>query len=141
MMREDDELEYNAILNNNLIDEILNTIAEIRNNATNLFETLPDMEFFESLQLSCEPDIFFEGMILSLKNEVLAKQARTFKLKRIRKDKIRSELAKLKVNYKENANQIYALELLLDTIIEQELKEELIKYEKFHRLNDEKARL
>jgi exonuclease III len=136
--KEADAIEYNAMLNGTVTQEITNQILEFRQNAFNIYESLPDMEFFESLPLSCAPDLFFEAMIMSLKNELLAKQAKIYKLKRLRKEKLRLELSELKRDYLNNANTIFELEWQLDNLIETELKEELSKYEKFHRLNDEK---
>jgi hypothetical protein len=75
---------------------------------------------------------------MSLKNEVLAKQAKIFKIKRLQKDNLRKELSILKKDNLNNAIEIFAKERQLDSLIESKLKEELLKYKKFHRLNDEK---
>jgi exonuclease III len=136
--READQTEYEHVLAGTLSDVITDRILELRRNAADILESLPDLEFFENLPLSCEPDLFFEGLIMSLKNEILAKQSKIFKLKRLRKDTLRKELITLKKDYLNNSDQIFLKERQLDNLIECDLKEELLKYEKFHRLNDEK---
>jgi hypothetical protein len=53
----------NGPVNNELIGEALA-----------ILETMPDLEFFDELPLTCEDDFFFEGLVMALKTNVLSLQ-------------------------------------------------------------------
>jgi len=46
-----------------------------------IFEDMPNLEFFENLNLNYEPEIFFQTLASCIKNNVLLHQATVFKLK------------------------------------------------------------
>jgi hypothetical protein len=85
-----------------------------------------------------EPDVFFEGLVLSVKNEVLSKQATLFKIKKHRKRVLTDRIWSLRENMVDNHVEIFRLEQLLNDIVESELRLELKNFSKFERLNNEK---
>jgi exonuclease III len=132
------DLEYTAILTDNFNEatriEINNLVAD----SYDIAETLPELNYFEQLPVSCNPDTFFEGLIFAVKNEVLSKQAAIYKTKNFRKKVLRERIEQLKKNNLDNLDEIFRQERLLDQLIEEELRVELSKYKNFERLNQEK---
>jgi exonuclease III len=70
-------LEHNAIIENLKI--------ELQEG----LERLPDLEFFENLALDCEDDVFFEILVIILKNASLSFQSNFYKTKNTQKNRIR----------------------------------------------------
>jgi hypothetical protein len=131
-------LELTALKENNYNDALKLRVAELLAEASEIFETLPQLDYLESLPLSVGPDVFFEGLVLSVKNQVLSKQSYIFRMKKIRKTMITERIRLLKKNLVDNYEEIYRYEAILNNIIEGELKDELLHYKKFERLNNEK---
>jgi exonuclease III len=128
---------------NNLRIEIPDPVAIMEaqtliNESFDIAETVPSLEFFESIPLAVEPDNFFEGLILAVKNEILSKQSAIYKTKNFRKKILRERITELKKNFTNNRDEIFRQEAILNNIIENDLKLELEKYHKFERLNQEK---
>jgi hypothetical protein len=73
--------ELNFTLNNNLEDQRNNNIAEWKQLAIDIAETLPNIEFFQDLPLVTDPANFFEGLLMSVKNEILSKQSTIYRVK------------------------------------------------------------
>ncbi len=48
-------------------------------------ENLPPIEFFDALELDPDPDIFFETLVLCIKNNALLEQNRYIKIKHVKK--------------------------------------------------------
>jgi len=46
-----------------------------------IFEDMPNLEYFENLQINHEPEIFFQTLVSCIKNNVLSHQATVFKLR------------------------------------------------------------
>jgi exonuclease III len=132
------DLELNLLKTNNITQADRDLLKNILNEAEDIAETLPGLEFFENLPTNCDPDIFFEGLVLSVENEVLSKQAAIYKTRNLRKKLLTEKLALLKNNFLENSAEIYRTERLLDNLVEEELRKELERYKKFERLNNEK---
>jgi exonuclease III len=132
------DLEFSATKNNNLNDETKEHISNLIMGAEEIAETLPDLVFFENLPLSVTPDFFFEGLVLSVKNEILSKQAAIYKIKNFRKKILRDRIWNLKKNYSQNHEEISRQENILNNLVENELRDELTKYKVFERLNQEK---
>jgi exonuclease III len=131
-------LELDAAQHNNMDDNILDRINNLTRDATAIAETLPALEYFEKIPVTVDPDVFFEGLILSVKNEILTKQSAIFKLKNHRKKVLRERIWYLKADYKNNFDEIHRQERLLNNIIEQDLRKELENYKIFERVNQEK---
>jgi exonuclease III len=132
------DLELAAINDVNLDNDIADTVIRLVQESREIAETLPGLEFFEALPVSCSPDLFFEGLIYSVKNEILSKQAAIYKIKKFKKKSLRDRIWELKKNFAENFREIFRQEKILDNIVEEELRAELKKYKNFERLNNEK---
>jgi len=133
------------IQNLKLEGELYGNIAEIAAQVEALnaelslgIERLPNLDFFENLELDCELDVFFETLAFILKNAALSFQSSFFKIKNQRKNRIRKDIKLLKENYANNSNEIFEKESELSNLIDIELKEELSLIKNFERLNDEK---
>jgi len=46
---------------------------------------MPKLEFFITLELECNPDVFFEVLVMGIKNELMSQQANYFKLRSVKK--------------------------------------------------------
>jgi exonuclease III len=79
------DIEYAALASNTINDPVRAEIANLIQESGDIAETLPDLEYFESLLVTSNPDIFFEGLVLLVKNEILSKQAVIYKTKNLRK--------------------------------------------------------
>jgi hypothetical protein len=132
------DLELSSTIESDLTDLNRRNIATWTEMALDIAHTLPNLEFFEQLPLSVDPAIFFEGLIMSVRNEILAKQSAIYRTRNHRKKILRSRIFELKKNLAENCLEIYRHERTLDNLIEQELKTELDKFKIFERVNSEK---
>ena len=65
----------------------------------NELNTLPPLEFFENLSRSCDPDIFFETLVLGIKSTALSFQNHHYKILNSRKMSLEKDLKNLKKNY------------------------------------------
>jgi hypothetical protein len=101
-------------------------------------ETLPDLNYFQSLPLDIDPANFFEGLIMSIKNEILSKQSSIYKIKNRKKKLLRERICELKKNIHANFEEIHRQEQILDELIESDLRVELEKYKISERVNSEK---
>jgi hypothetical protein len=126
--------EKNRIAINNLNQQLE---INLENLTANL-ETLPDLEWFENLELECGANLFFETLINNIRNMVLKMQNNIYKAKNLRQITLKGELELLKKNYIDNQQQIFTREKELSRLIETELKSELALIKGFERLNDEK---
>jgi hypothetical protein len=131
-------LELTAVRENTLNNDTKLQIALYLNEASDILETMPELSFFENLDLIPEPDFFFEGLVLAVKSEVLSKQATIFKTKKFRKLLLTDRIRALKENVIDNHDEIVRHEALLTELIDSDLKDELLHYSKFERLNNEK---
>jgi hypothetical protein len=102
------------------------------------FAELPSLQYFEGLRIEPDYDIFFETLAITLKNQALSFQSSFYKAKNEQKKSMSKQIWELKENYMQNANRIFDLEQRLSTIIDLELKDELLLVKNFERLNDEK---
>ena len=114
--------------------EIEGVRAEIRE----AFEDLPDLNFFENLNLGCVRSTFFEVLASNVKNVTLGHQSWIFKMKNKIKTNLTTTIKGLKANFNTNTHEILALERRLSAIVESELRTELCKIKNFDRLNNEK---
>jgi hypothetical protein len=131
-------LELNLVREENFDNNLQLRIAELLGEAHELSEMLPPLEFFENLPLVTPPDVFFEGLVMSVKNEVLSKQALIFKTKKHRKKVLADRIRALKEDIFLNHEEIFRLETTLTNLIEKDLRSEISNYKIFERLNQEK---
>ena len=101
-------------------------------------EELPNLNFFETLELNCNPCTFFEVLVMNIKNSALAHQAHFYKIKKQKVESMSKVLSELKRNYQTNSREILIIERNLALTIENELKTELKHMRKFEKLNNEK---
>jgi len=130
--------EKTRILNAGGTEETNAEINRLREDIEGLFSHLPDNNSLQALELSCQPDVFFETLVMSIKNQALSQQAEYFRAKSERKKKLSKRLRELKATAKENLNMIFNLERELSQILEMEIREEVISIKNFERLNNEK---
>ena len=123
---------------NNLRDmEIAGIRAEIRE----AFDDLPELQFFENLEISCPRSTFLKVLASNVKNITLGHQSWVFKMKNKSKSAMTTHIKVLKDNFNNNSHEILALERRLSALIESELRTELCKIKNFERLNNEKITL
>jgi len=103
-----------------------------------IFDEMPELEFFETLNLGCRVDVFFEALINCIKNNALSHQAYVFRLRGMKKNILKKRISQLKQNFNANTNLILESERELSALIEHELKLELQHYKKFENLNNER---
>ena len=113
-------------------------IEGLRVGITADMEELPDMDFFNSLTLSCNPSVFLEVLIICIKNTGLLYQSHVYKKQRAKLTNLEGEIQELKKNFRENVNNILDRERELAIILETQLKSELKHMKTFERLNNEK---
>ncbi len=103
-------------------------------------ENLPSLDFLDSLALDPDPSIFFETLVMCIKNNALLEQKRIGTLGNIKKNEVISRIKALKKDNNGNVNsqQILREERLLSNLVETDLKRDLENYRKFETLNDEK---
>jgi exonuclease III len=114
------------------------TVDRARGEIVTLFETLPRIDYFESLALTCDDKSFFETLLMTIKNTALSAQQSFYKIKAISKDTIKKRLSQLKKQYVANQDEIFALEGRLSRIVETELRDEVTLIRNFEKLNDKK---
>jgi len=123
---------------NGNIPVIAGEVAALTEELTTGIEQLPQIEYFENLELTCNPDVFFETFAFTLKNATLSFQSSFFKIKNHQKTRLKAEIKTLKMDYVNNCNLIFEKETQLSNIVDLELREELSMIKNFERLNDEK---
>jgi exonuclease III len=92
----------------------------------------------ENIQLNCDPDVFFETLMLNLKNEVISHQSFMRKKKFEKIENLKKEIIILKDNYILNENLILEKELLLNNMVDIEMRQQLSRHKNFELINDEK---
>jgi exonuclease III len=132
------DLEISAIKNGPINVATQNLINNLLQDSVDIALTLPALEYFESLPLAVSPACFLEGLIMSVKNEILSKQSAIYKTKNFRKKVLKEKIWDLKKNYNLNFEEIGRLETTLNSLVEDDLKSELAGYKIFERLNQEK---
>jgi len=136
-IKEINDLKMNLALEGNAPEKV-DRINYNREDIEVLLSRLPNIEQLNSLESNCEPDSFFETLVMTIKNETLSEQAMYFKTKAAKKRQLISGLRQLKANNPENTNDIFKAERELSAFLEQEIREEIIAIKNFERLNNEK---
>jgi hypothetical protein len=130
----------NSLRNNNYYDNqgIGHQISGLLMEIEEIFETLPDHEFFEGLEKNCEKDHFFEVLVMNLKNNALAQQKKIYDAKNRSKMILSNKLRELKKDFIRNKYEILELEQKMVALNEKEIREELENMYIFDRLTNEK---
>ena len=95
LLQEIKNLELNMAVEGftNAVDLTINgKRAEIRL----IFDDLPDLAYFENLNINYEPEIFFQTLVSSIKNNVLSHQATIFKLRFEKRNRLALLISDLK---------------------------------------------
>ena len=128
------EIDLNMATNGRTELEELRS-AGLRAGIRLIFDDMPELE---NLNKTCDDDIFFEALLLSIKNNVLSHQSTIFTIKNARKLRLVRLIANLKGNFLGNEREILHLERELSNIEETERKIELEHYKTFSILNSER---
>jgi exonuclease III len=102
-----------------------------------LIENLP-WEAIKNSELTINDDIFLETLMSDLKNDICSFQSHLKITRSLRRTNMIKKLNNLKLNYRENAEEIFELESKLNKILHSELICELEKYQLFEQVNSEK---
>ena len=87
------------------------------------------------------PEFFLQTVSNCIKNNVLSHQNHIFKLRRVKTNKIKRQIAELKLNFNQNVGEILDKERQLSNLVEGDLKTELLHFKKFETLNNERITL
>ena len=110
---------------NGNIPLIAGEVAALSEELMTGIEQLPQIEYFENLELTCSLDVFFETLAFTLKNAALSFQSSFFKIKNQQKTRLKTEIKTLKIDYVNNCNLSFEKETQLSNIVDLELREEL----------------
>jgi hypothetical protein len=97
-------------------DLIARRIDLMNERIENTFRELPNLGFFENLDLTTQPDVFFETLAINLKNEALSFQSHFYNSKNATTKNLRDQIKTLKANYAQNKDQIFDLESQLRVV-------------------------
>jgi hypothetical protein len=100
-------------------------IGRYRREIETFFDQLPRLDYFESLNLTCDDKVFFETLVMNIKNISLSSQHSFDKIKNITKMQLNRRIKNLKENYIENQMEIFELEERLSNIVDNDLRNEL----------------
>jgi hypothetical protein len=78
----------------NNLDEL--TIAAHRGEITLIFSDMPDLDFFEQLELTCDDCTFFEVAVMAIKNGAMLHQSHFYMLKKAKITKLTTDLVSWK---------------------------------------------
>ncbi len=83
---------------NGNIPLIAGEVAALTEELMTGIEQLPQIEYFENLELTCSLDVFFETLAFTLKNATLSFQSSFFKIKNQQKTRLKTEIKTLKID-------------------------------------------
>jgi hypothetical protein len=113
-------------------------IQELVQALNNTIELLPALEDLQEMELSCSNDVFLEILIMSVKNSSLSHQQNFFKIKNAKKNSLEKRIIDLKKDFYANAGEILRTERELNKIVDDAMREEILKMKNFEHLNSEK---
>ena len=99
---------------------------------------MPDLEFLSDRALDCTYDIFFETLVLCVRNSVLKQQKFIDKNVKLKRNRIINFIKQLKYDYEQNFNEITLQKHRLNILTEENLKSELSNFKIFEVLNSER---
>jgi hypothetical protein len=110
---------------------VVDRIANLRDQITGLFEMLPTLAELENSNLSCSKDAFLEILIMAIKNSSLSHQHNFFKIKNAKRVSLEKKITELRTNFNANSGEIFRTERELNNLIELDLREEIVKMKNF----------
>lgn len=113
-------------------------ISRLRDEIDFIFRNIPDIDFFNDLEINCSPDVFFESLVMTVRDETLNEQARFFRIRNCRKTNLQREISNLKTDYENNRNLIFEKENELSLVIENEIRDEISSIKSFETMNNER---
>jgi arsenate reductase-like glutaredoxin family protein len=113
-------------------------IQELVQALNNTLDLLPALEELQGMDLSCSSDVFLEILIMSVKNSSLSHQQNFFKIKNAKKNSLEKKITDLKKDFNANAGEILRTERELNKIVDDAMREEILKMKNFEHLNSEK---
>jgi hypothetical protein len=113
-------------------------IQELVQALNNTMDLLPTLDELQEMKLSCSNDVFLEILIMSVKNSSLSHQQSFFKIKNAKKKFLDKRITELKKDFNANAGEILRTELELNKIVDDAMREEILKMRNFEQLNSEK---
>jgi hypothetical protein len=103
----------------------------------NNLELLPTLDELQNMEINCERDVFFEVLIMAIKNSSLAHQHSFFMVRNARRNYLDKKLTTLKKDFDANSGEILRVERDLNRIVESDAREEILKMKNFEHLNNE----
>jgi len=131
------KLEWLGDINGDIPDPVA-IIDGLQDRCRELIAELPELEFFENLTLTCNKDVFFEVLTMSVKTYALSFQNEFYRLRRESKKSTEERIKMLKRNFAANHREILQLERKLSNLMEGEMREKLSNFRAFEGLHSEK---
>jgi exonuclease III len=114
------------------------TGEQLREQLDFALRSLPGTETLINLNLTADPDIFFEVLCSNLKNNVCSFQGWLKKIETCSTNHIKKTLLRLKSSYLDNSEVIFELERRLTNIHDRNLSSKVSGFKIFENLNSEK---
>jgi hypothetical protein len=105
---------------------------------SNTIDLLPSLDELQEMEISCSSDVFLEILIMAVKSSSLAHQHSFFKIKNAKKNFLDKKLTTLKRDFNANSGEILRTERELNRIVDDAMREEILKMRNFEQLNSEK---
>jgi exonuclease III len=104
----------------------------------NIVSMLPDPDELSTLELNCQPDIFFDVPAGNIINDIRSFQGILGKIDNGKQNRLRRRLELLKSNHDDNQILIFQLESELNAMVEKNLSDKIASIKIFENLNSEK---
>jgi exonuclease III len=114
--------------------ERLEVMLETRNAIKNNLDLLPSIEQLQFCELSCSRDTFLEVLLIAIKGSSLSHQHDFFKIKNAKRKAIEIRIKELKKNFSQNMQEILRVERELNQIVNDDLREEVMRMRNFEQL-------
>jgi hypothetical protein len=101
-------------------------------------DSMWDIDVLTRLRLIPSAEFFLEGLLSTVKGNLISYQTWYKKIETSRKAQIIKNLNELKVNYDQNYNEIFNLENILNELVQRNLQEKIKTMKIFASLNAEK---
>jgi exonuclease III len=107
-------------------------IAAIKPEVEDLFDSLPDLAFFENLPPPdyCHDGLFFDTLVHCVRNGALLQQKNIFNVRAHKKQELITRLKNLKQDYTRNSREIHATDRQLNGLISNKPRAEILQNKK-----------